>query len=54
MEKTIQKIKLSPKTYIEPISMYPKIMYKIKAKGFTPYYERWGLHNKNKKLLCKL
>ena len=36
MEKTIKKIKLSPKTYIEVTSMYPEIMYKIKAKGFTP------------------
>ena len=35
MEKTIKKIKLSPKTYIEPISMYPKMMYKIKAKGLV-------------------
>ena len=31
MDKTIKKIKLSPKTYIEVTSMY-----KIKAKGFTP------------------
>ena len=36
MEKTIKKIKLSPKTYIEVTSMYPETMYKIKAKGFTP------------------
>merc|ERR1711991_858780 len=35
MEKTIKKIQVSPKMYIEPISMYPKMMYKIKAKGLV-------------------
>ena len=35
METTIKKIQVSPKMYIEPISMYPKMMYKIKAKGLV-------------------
>ena len=70
MEKTIKKIKLSPKTYIEPISMYPKMMYKIKAKGLTEpiltdaerfdaivlnsFYGRWGKKGPSVSWKCKL
>ena len=39
MEQTIQKIELAPKVYFEATSLYPEMIYKIKAKGLSiPFF----------------